>query len=149
MTLLSYEIFQTVIDQGSFAKAAALLHLTPSAVSHSISSMEEEIGFSLFIRSKSGVQLTNAGEKIHPYIKKIITGNDNLMQVVAQMKGLQTGSVKIGCTNTVCLSWIPDIIRSFSMEHPQISLESPLTVPNTFVSYPAYCGKNEFSRQLP
>lgn len=123
MTLLSYEIFQTVIDQGSFAKAAALLHLTPSAVSHSISSMEEEIGFSLFIRSKSGVQLTNAGEKIHPYIKKIITGNDNLMQVVAQMKGLQTGSVKIGCTNTVCLSWIPDIIRSFSMEHPQISLE--------------------------
>ncbi len=123
MTLLSYEIFQTVIDQGTFAKAASVLHLTPSAVSHSISAMEAEIGFSLFIRSKSGVQLTNAGRQVYPYIQKIVTSNENLMQAISKMKGLNTGSVKIGCTNTVCLSWIPDIIRTFTQEHPQISLE--------------------------
>ena len=58
MTLLSYEIFQTILEQGSFTKAAQILHLTPSAISHSISSMEEEIGFPLFIRSKNGVRLT-------------------------------------------------------------------------------------------
>ena len=123
MTLLSYEIFQTILDQGSFAKAAQVLHLTPSAISHSISSMEEEIGFPLFIRSKNGVRLSSAGEEINPYIQKIVASEDALKQAVAQMKGLGTGKVNIGCINSVCLAWIPDIIRSFGEEHPQITVE--------------------------
>lgn len=36
MTLLSYQVFQTVVGQGSFQKAAEILNLTPSAVSHAI-----------------------------------------------------------------------------------------------------------------
>ncbi len=123
MTLLSYEIFQSIIDNGSFAKAAAALHLTPSAVSHSISSMEEEIGFPLFIRSKTGVQLTSAGEEVSPYIQKIVASNNALSQAVSQMQGLQTGTVRIGCTNTVCLTWIPNILKSFQKEYPQIDVE--------------------------
>lgn len=123
MTLLSYEIFQTILEQGSFAKAAQILHLTPSAISHSISSMEEEIGFPLFIRSKNGVRLSSAGEEINPYIQKIVVSEDALKQAVAQMKGLGTGKVNIGCINSVCLAWIPDIIRSFGEEHPQITVE--------------------------
>ena len=65
MTLLSYEIFQTVIEQGSFARAAGVLHLTPSAISHSISAMEEEVGCALFVRGKNGVNLTGAGQQGH------------------------------------------------------------------------------------
>lgn len=123
MTLLSYEIFQSIIDNGSFAKAASALHLTPSAVSHSISGMEEEIGFPLFIRSKNGVQLTSAGEEISPYIQKIVSSNNSLSQAIAQMQGLQTGTVRVGCTNTVCLTWIPHILRTFQEEYPQIDVE--------------------------
>ncbi len=123
MTLLSYEIFQTIIEQGSFAKAAQLLHLTPSAVSHSISSMEEEVGFPLFIRNKNGVQLTSAGEQISPYLQKIVAANNSLLQTVAQMKGLQTGTVKIGTVNSVCLAWIPGVIKSFTEKHPQIDIQ--------------------------
>ena len=61
MTLLSYQVFQTVVGQGSFQKAAEILNLTPSAVSHAIASMEQELGFSLFTRNKAGVDLTNYG----------------------------------------------------------------------------------------
>ena len=123
MTLLSYEIFQTVVEQGSFAKAAAILHLTPSAISHAISSMEEEVGCSLFARSKTGVTLTAAGAQLSPYIQKIITGNNNLRQAIANLNGLATGHVKVGCTNTVCLAWIPHIIKSFHADYPQIDIE--------------------------
>ncbi len=123
MTLLSFEIFQTILEQGSFAKAAQILHLTPSAISHSISSMEEEIGFPLFIRGKNGVRLSSAGEQVNPYIQKIVSAEDALNQAVAQMKGLGAGKVSIGCINSVCLAWIPDIIRSFGEEHPQITVE--------------------------
>lgn len=89
MTLLSYEIFQTVMEQGSFAKAASILHLTPSAISHSISAMEAEVGCSLFARSKSGVKLTSAGLQLYPYIQKIITSNNNLQQAIQNLNGLQ------------------------------------------------------------
>ena len=53
MTLFSYEIFDAVARQGSFNKAAQQLHLTPSAISHAIAVMEEELGFALFNRGKN------------------------------------------------------------------------------------------------
>lgn len=123
MTLLSYEIFQTIIEQGSFAKAASLLHLTPSAVSHSISALETEIGFSLFIRNKNGVKLTNAGEEVLPYLQQVVKSNQNFMQKISEMKGLNEGSVKVGCINSVCLTWMPGILRKFTADFPQIDIE--------------------------
>ncbi len=123
MTLLSYEIFQTIIEQGSFVKAASILHLTPSAVSHSISSLESEVGFPLFIRNKNGVKLTNYGEQILPYFQQVIRSNQNVLQKISEMNGLSVGNVKIGCINSVCLIWMPDIIKLFSKEFPQINIE--------------------------
>ena len=61
MTLFSYEIFDAVARQGSFNKAAQQLHLTPSAISHAIAVMEEELGFALFNRGKNGVSMTSYG----------------------------------------------------------------------------------------
>ena len=122
MTLLSYEIFQTVIEQGSFARAAGVLHLTPSAISHSISAMEEEVGCALFVRGKNGVKLTGAGQQLYPYIQKIIAGNNNLRQAIENLNGLSSGAVKLGCINTVCLTWIPRILPVFHEDYPQIDI---------------------------
>lgn len=123
MTLLTYEIFQTVVEYGSFSKAATQLHLTPSAISHAISSMEEELGFTLFIRRKQGVSLTSSGKSLLPHIQKVITSNMHLSEAISQLQGLQAGSVKIGCTNSVCIRWIPGIIRRFNEDYPQIQVE--------------------------
>ena len=66
MTLFSYEIFDAVARQGSFNKAAQQLHLTPSAISHAIAVMEEELGFALFNRGKNGVSMTSYGASLVP-----------------------------------------------------------------------------------
>lgn len=50
MTLFSYKVFVTIVEHMNFRKAAEELNLTPSAVSHCVSGMEEELGFPLFIR---------------------------------------------------------------------------------------------------
>ena len=123
MTLLTYEIFSQIIEQGSFAKTAKIMHLTPSAISHAVSSMEEEIGTAVFVRDKNGTKLTATGEQLYPYIMKIIQANNGLNQKLDEMKGLQTGFVKIGCTNTVCLAWMSDIITTFTEVHPGIQLQ--------------------------
>lgn len=138
MTLLSYEVFSKIVEQGSFAKAAESLNLTPSAVSHAVASMEEEIGAAMFIRDKSGVRLTSAGEQLYPYIRKILQANEGLSQAMDKMRGLETGLVRLGCPNTVCLAWMPGIIKSFKKIHPNIMLQ---------ISQGAYSDVNEWTKR--
>ena len=123
MTLLSYQVFQAVVEQGSFRKAAQVLNLTPSAVSHAITSMEQELGFTIFTRSKSGISLTNYGETLQPYINAVLNSEESLNQAVSKLNGLQQGVVKVGCFSSVCTNWMTDIIESFQVKYPGISLE--------------------------
>lgn len=123
MTLLSYQVFKTVAEQGSFRKAADLLGLTPSAVSHGISSMESELGFSLLNRSKNGVTLTNYGERLLPYVNAVLNSDESLRQTVAEFNGLKQGNIKVGCFSSVCTNWMPEIMRSFREQYPAISIE--------------------------
>lgn len=123
MTLLSYQVFKTVAEIGSFHKAADILGLTPSAISHAISSMENKLGFSLFIRSKSGITLTNYGEHLLPYVNAVLNSDESLKQAIAEFNGLKQGTVKIGVFSSVCTNWLPDILDSFKELYPEIKIE--------------------------
>lgn len=123
MTLLMYQVLKTVAEQGSFRKAAEILRLTPSAISHAVASMERELGFSVLNRSKSGVTLTNYGEHLLPYVNAVLNSDESLQQAIAEFNGLQKGTVKIGCFSSVCTNWIPDILHSFGEEYPGINIE--------------------------
>ncbi len=123
MTLLTYQVFKTVAEIGSFQKAADILGLTPSAISHAISSMESELGFSLLTRSKSGITLTNYGEHLLPYVNAVLNSDESLKQAIAAVNGLKQGKVKIGVFSSVCTNWLPDIMDSFQALYPEIQIE--------------------------
>ena len=123
MTLLTYQVFKTVAEIGSFHKAAEIMGLTPSAISHAISSMEAELGFSVLTRSKSGISLTNYGERLLPYVNAVLNSDESLKQAIAEMNGLKTGKVKIGVFSSVCTNWLPDILRSFQEKYEGITIE--------------------------
>ena len=123
MTLLEYRIFYTVTQQGSFARAAQALHLTPSAISHAVSSMEEACGFALFVRGKGGVSLTRSGEALYPVIRQVLSADDALTQIVDELKGVQRGTVRIGAFNSVCMSWLPQIVTSYKRKFPGVDIE--------------------------
>lgn len=123
MTLLTYQALKTVAEQGSFRKAADLLGLTPSAISHAISSLEQELGFSVLNRGKNGVTLTNYGEQLIPYVNAVLNSDESLHQAIAEFNGLQQGQVKVGCFSSVCTNWLPDLIHSFQKEYPGIRIE--------------------------
>ena len=82
MTLLSYQVFLAVVEQQSFQKAAQALKLTPSAISHAVSSMESELGSLLFVRSRQGVYLTSYGKALFPYIKNVLNSDEYLQQAI-------------------------------------------------------------------
>ncbi len=123
MTLLSYQVLKSVADQGSFRKAADLLGLTPSAVSHAISALEKELGFTLLNRGKNGVTLTNYGERLLPYVNAVLNSDESLQQVIAEFNGLKQGKIKVGCFSSVCTNWLPDIMHSFQEKYPAITIE--------------------------
>lgn len=123
MTLLAYQIFQTVVEQGSFQHAAEVLNLTPSAISHAISTVEKELGFPLFNRHKNGVTLTSYGKNLQPYILTVLNSDAKLQQAILEFSGLTHGSVKIGTFSSVCNRFIPDLVTGFSNLHPNIEIE--------------------------
>ncbi|MDE7210944.1 MAG: LysR family transcriptional regulator [Lachnospiraceae bacterium] len=123
MTLLTYQVFQTVAGIGSFYKAADILGLTPSAISHAISAMEQELGFSVLTRRKSGITLTNYGEHLLPYVNAVLNSDESLQQAIAELNGLKRGKVKLGVFSSVCTSWLPDILHSFREQYPEITIE--------------------------
>ena len=123
MTLLTYQVFKTVAEQGSFRKAADLLGLTPSAISHAVSALETELGFSVLNRSKNGVTLTNYGERLLPYVNAVLNSDESLQQAIAEFNGLKQGKVKVGCFSSVCTNWLPELMHSFEEEYPGIRIE--------------------------
>lgn len=122
MSFFSYQIFDAVAKQQSFLRAAEVMNLTPSAVSHSISSLENKLGFPLFLRSRTGVKLTNEGELMLMHVRTILNCEEQLQQEAAQINGLEKGTVVLGTFSSVCTNWIPGIVKSFCELYPDIDI---------------------------
>jgi DNA-binding transcriptional LysR family regulator len=123
MSLSRYEIFHSVVELGSLTKAAEFLNLTQSGVSHAIASLETELGFSLLTRDRAGVRLTTNGEIILNYVRDTLQCNDRLRQKVAEINGIQIGTVRIGTFTSVSSQWLPGIIQTFRSLYPMIEIK--------------------------
>ena len=123
MSLYGYQILEKVLEEGSYAKAAQSLHLTPSAISHIIAKLEEEIDLQLLNRDRKGVSLTGQGEVLMPYVTELLRTEENLNQVIAQMHGVEKGVVRIASFNSAIVQWLPPIIRDFHAEYPGIDIQ--------------------------
>ena len=122
MSLYTYKIFHIIVQCKSFAKAAEQLHLTPSAISHAVSDMEEEFGFPLFIREKRNVTLTENGSQIYSYIQDILYTSDLLEKRISQINGSQRGSVRLGLIDSTAIQWLEGIMRAFRGKSPNIDV---------------------------
>ncbi|KRL03350.1 transcriptional regulator [Lactobacillus equicursoris DSM 19284 = JCM 14600 = CIP 110162] len=117
-----YLVFRTVLEQGTFYKASVVLNVTPSAISHSVNQLESELGFPVFVRSRTGVKLTPDGQKILPLIQEIINDQNRLEQVAQQIQGLDTGLIRIGAFSSACINWLPPLIQTFAKSYPQVKI---------------------------
>lgn len=126
MSISKYGLFNTVVETGSLTKAAEKLHLTQSGVSYTISTLETELGFTLLKRTRSGISLTNNGERILKHIKKILQEEELLRQEAAAIRGLDTGIVRLGTLSSVSMQWLPGILTKFHEKYPLIEVKTYL-----------------------
>lgn len=123
MNLSKYETLVKVVELGSLKKAAEEFQCTQSAVSHALASLEEELGFTVLTRSRAGVKLTGDGERILPAVRAVLTSQEQLSQIASAVRGLQSGTVRIGSFTSVAVHWLPAIIKNFQRDYPDVDIK--------------------------
>ena len=123
MSLIKYKTLMTVVEQGSLTKAAKSLGCTQSAVSHSIDSLETELGFSLIKRSRAGIKLTAEGERLMPAVRSLLNSAEQLGQLASSIRGLDSGTVRIGAFTSVAVHWLPAVLKEFQADYPNVEFK--------------------------
>lgn len=124
MTIGQINCFLAVADEQSFAKAASVLFVSQPAVSKSIASLEEELGFSLLDRRGRELRLTPAGAKLYEFFSRAKQEYLNLLGEINQVMRASAATVRIGCSDV----WNPSmfyekIVGHFAEKYPSIRLE--------------------------
>lgn len=109
----------TIARHGTFARAADLLSLTPSAVSLHIKTLEDELQVALFDRSRRQVVLTEAGQLAVARAEGILAAYDELADTLANGPSLR-GRLRIGAIHTVLARRLPKALVWIKTHHPQL-----------------------------
>ena len=123
MSIKQYEAFVRTAELGSLTRAAEALGSTQSRISHVLSAMEEEYGFRLMQRSRSGVVLTEAGTMLLPKMEAVLRQNRELEALIADIRGADAGTVRLGSFTSVAVHWLPGMIEAFQAAHPRVELK--------------------------
>jgi len=123
MDIESLMAFITVINEGSFSKAAEALHITQPAVSKRIQNLESRLDAQLFERLQREITLTEAGEALLPHALNILHSYDNAKQAVQDTSGEIHGKLRIVASHHIGLHRLPLILSKFSAACPQVDLQ--------------------------
>lgn len=123
MDIQKYHALLKTIESGSITKAAEALSYSQSGISRMIQELEKELGLPLIERGRGGVRLTSEGIKLLPQIQALCSAHQSLLQQADDLKGLETGIIRIGTFSSVATHWLPNIIKAFQRDYPNIEYE--------------------------
>lgn len=112
-----------VLETGSLSGAADALGYTPSGVSRMMASLESELGFPLMFRSKAGVSATPDCERMLPVLKELAALGQTCEQTASYIRGVEMGTVRVGCAYPQLYGPLARCIASFGHEHPGVQID--------------------------
>ena len=118
--------FCSLARTGNFTQTARELHLTQSGISHSMKSLEGDVGGRLLDRLGKKVVLTQAGEQLLQHAKRILGEMETARSSLLQLGKWGHGRIRIGASTTACQHLIPPVLREFKESFPAhvITLEA-------------------------
>ena len=114
--------YVTGIELGSFAKAAERLGRSTSAVSAHLKKLEQQVGAPILRKSGRGMVMTEAGETLLGYARRLLELNDEAAVAVRGMD-LQ-GRVRLGLQEDFGETFLPQVLGSFARAHPRVQIEA-------------------------
>ncbi len=112
--------FLAIVDTGTFTRAAVTVHKTQSAVSMQIKKLEETVGRPLFDREGRSSRLTEDGEKLADYARRIVRLASDAMASFAEAE--LAGRVRLGVPDDYADRYLPEILARFSQSNPRVEV---------------------------
>ena len=95
MNVSQYEALLKAIETGTLSQAAEELGYSQSGLTRALNALEEQFGFRILIRDRSGVRLTAEGQLLLPHIRTVLYDQYRLEECVNEINGLKSGSSNI------------------------------------------------------
>jgi DNA-binding transcriptional LysR family regulator len=112
--------FIAIAESGSFTRAAEVVHKTQSAVSMQMKRLEERLGRSIFARDGRGSKLTDDGERLLDYARRIVKLNVEVLTAFSDTE--LSGRVRLGVPDDYADRYLPEIMARFSRVYPAVEL---------------------------
>lgn len=122
MQIESLKVYCDLAETESFTKAAQINHITQSAVSQQISSLERQFKSLLIERSKKKFRLTREGQVLYDYSKQIIQTYDSLYSKLQEIKDIVSGTIRLSTIYSVGLHDLPPYLKKFLKAFPTVNV---------------------------
>jgi DNA-binding transcriptional LysR family regulator len=121
MRLEQLEYLMAVIEHGSLRRAGEQLHVSQSALSEAVSSLERELGVPLLERHRSGARVSREGRDLLPLVAEILAGVAQLKAAGDQARASRT--IRVGTVNAGTSALLIPAVREFGAGHPSTTVD--------------------------
>lgn len=122
-TLRQLELFAALPDHSTLSSAAKALHISESALSHSLTELEAAVGEQLCVRRKArGMHLTPTGRHFAARAREILRSTETLVGELAEVRGELRGPVALGCYTGLASNVLPAVLEGVGRRHPEVNI---------------------------
>jgi DNA-binding transcriptional LysR family regulator len=114
--------FLEVARRGNLSRAAEALYVSQPTLTARLQALEAELGEQLFVRTRRGMRLTEAGEAFLPYAEHAVNAIDDGRERLAELRSGTVGKLVLGAPPTVSTYALPALLARFTEEHPGVRL---------------------------
>ncbi|NPU13758.1 LysR family transcriptional regulator [Bradyrhizobium sp. 83002] len=122
-TLRQLQQLVYLAEERHFARAAQRAHVTQSALSRSLQTLEDAAGMRLFDRSSRSVEITAVGERLVARARSLLSGADDLGREIRLLRSGDAGQVTVGVGAFTGLTLLPDAMARLYSEHPSVRIK--------------------------
>ena len=114
---------QAIHEAGGLARAADLLNITQSALSHQVKGLEDQIGVSLFVRRSKPLRLSAAGQRLLKTAERVLAEMDALTDEFRALEDGKTGRLHIAIECHACFEWLLPVLEQFRRAWPEVDVD--------------------------
>ncbi|GAB1576746.1 LysR substrate-binding domain-containing protein [Bordetella petrii] len=112
--------FVSVVDAGGFTRAGERVHRTQSTVSQQIRKLEDALGCALFVREGRRVRLTEDGERLLGYARRMLALSTEIRETVSGRQRVEV--VRLGIPDEFAVDRLTEVVANFARRYPQVRL---------------------------
>lgn len=122
MEIKQLKTFLMIAKLGSFSKTADILGYAQSTITMQIKALEEDMGTTLFERSREKVFLTKEGENLYWYAEQILKLTEEAIMTTS-CGNQPKGTITIGAPESLCLYCLPELIKEYRLRYPEVEIK--------------------------